>query len=778
MDKIYVISIILLSMIILPVFSATAFAQSQPVPVLPSLPGYKPKVQVTVNIGGEENTLNGSIEYDVTFPENMSGQVTGNGKLVFNESNLYFTLTSKGTFQAVYGSSSPSTSNMNADGYIKGNISGNADRLDGMLHLVFNFNAGQVNMNYNVPLTITVLNQPNKTITKLYTDNAVVNVMGNQSQMTANYTSIAEPDKITSHVYIKAEANNIQALYATIMPILALSGTTTLPQPQFGPNGKVYIEYQNTTVRKFNETEQELANQFRKLLEKYNVSIERVNGSIDGNFNATSTGNTFTAKFNLDAYLLVKGNFSKGVPLDPEANTILRKILATLTIDTVGDKVIVKGVGNGLFDAIDPYLVQGFFNTQVPRLLMDATSDSYAKIITHDGIKLVLNNNTYTQLVFTPQNASEARKLRLMVNGTVLEPITEPDVMVYEQYEHTNKAYIAVTNNTKMAVVKLTTANATEIRFYAPPSDKKIRVEFKNKTIEIEFSSNARIAGRNMTIERARKLLRGETPIPDTYKKLSDYYYIETTLEAGSVKVKLPFNTSMLKEGEEIYVAHWVNSKWEFIKPVEVNKTQGYVEVQLTHLSPLAVVAEKTAPTTTTTTTTRTTTTSPTTTTTQTTTTATTTSTTTVTTTQTTTTTSTQTTTSPTTTTTTTTATTQPTTTTTTKTTTTQSTSTTTATTTTTSPTTTTAQTTSTKTTSSTTKTTSTPTTTTPTSSTTSQSTSKPTSATQPTTPSPTTTQTTTTPAQGGGISTILIAAIIAVIVIIAIAGVFFMKKK
>ncbi len=786
MEKKYIASIILLSMIILPLFSATAIAQKNPVPILPSIPGYKPKVEVTVDIGGEQNTLHGSIEYIVEYPENTSGQVTGSGELVFNETNLYFTLTARGDLQTALGLGQGTTgAGMNADGSVKGNITGTPEELHGKLNVLFNMDMQGTSIHYNVPLDITIINRENKTITKVYTENAQVNVMGNKSRMTANYTSVTEPDKITNCVYIKAEANDMQTLFMTMMPILALSGTTTPPTPQFS-GGKWYIEYENTTVIKLNETERELMNQYKDLFEKYNISVESIDGSIDGNFNMTQNGNVMVTKFNLDAYLSVKGDFSKGVPLDPEANTVLRKLTGTLSIDTIGGKVFIKGMGDGLFDAIDPYLVQGFFNLQVPSLLMNATEDSYAKIITHNDIKLVLNDNVYTQLVFTKQNASEARNLRLMVNGTVLEPITEPDVMVYEQYEHTNKAYIAVTNETKVAIVKLMTANATDVRFYGPVGGKKIVVQFKEQVLEIEFSDNAKIAGQDMVVEKAKTLLKGETPIPDTYKKLSDYYYIETTLESGSIRVKLPFDTSMIQGNEQILIAHWTGSEWEYLEPLEVNMSEGYVEVELTHLSPLAVVAQETTTTTTTTTT------------------PTTTTTTTTTTTATTTTTSTPTTTttSPTTTTTTTQTTTTSPTTTTTQTTTTQSTTVTTittqtttaTTTTTTKTTTTTTQTTTTSPTETTTKTTPTTSETTTTSKPTTQTVTQPTMTTQTTqttittsptstptqttsTPaSPTTTQTTTQP--GGGLPITLIIAIAVVVVIVAVvAGVFFMKK-
>ncbi len=780
MEKKYIASIILLSLIIMPLFSATTVAQKNPLPILPSIPGYKPKVEVTVDIGGEQNTLHGSVEYIVKYPENTSGEVTGNGELVFNETNLYFTLTVKGDLQTTLGSSQSTTggTGINADGSIKGNITGTPEELHGKLNVVFNMDMQNVSIHYNVPLEITIINRENKTITKIYTENAQVNVMGNQSKMTANYTSVTEPDKITNHVYIKAEASDMQTLFMTIMPILALSGTTTPPMPQFS-GGKWYVEYENTSVIRLNETERELMSQYKDLFEKYNISVESIDGSIDGNFNMTQNGNVMVTKFNLDAYLLVKGDFSKGIPLDPEANTVLRKLTGTLMIDTIGGKILVKGVGDGLFDAIDPYLVQGFFNTQVPSLLMDATDDSYAKIVTHNDIKLVLNDNIYTRLVFTKQNASEARNLRLMVNGTVLEPVTEPDVMVYEQYEHTNRAYVAVTNETRMAIVKLTTANATNIRFYGPVGGKKIVVEFRDGKIEIEFSDNAKIAGQDMVIEKAKTLLKGETPIPDTYKKLSDYYYIETTLESGSIRVKLPFNTSMLQGNEQVLVAHWTGSEWEYLEPLEVNMSEGYVEVELTHLSPLAVVAQETE--TTTTTTTTQTTTQPTTTTT--------TTTTSTPTTTTTTTTQTTTTTSPTTTTqTTTTQTATVTTTTTTQTTTTTKTTTTTTQTTSTSPTGTTTKTTPTQTqstTQTTSETTSKPTTTqtvtqpTMTTQTTQSTTStSPTSTPTQTTSTPTspaTTQTTTQPE--GGLPTTLIIAVVVVVIIAVAAGVFFMKK-
>ncbi len=756
----YIASVILLSLIILPLFSTIAAAENQP-PILPSIPGYEPKVEVTVDIGGAQNTLHGSVEYIVEYPENTSGQVTGSGELVFNESNLYLMLTAKGNLQTLLGSSQSTGTGINADGSIKGNITGDMRELHGNLHVIFNMNTQGVNINYDIPLQVAILNVENKTITKIYTDNAQVNVMGNQSKMTANYTSITEPDKMTNYVYIKAEANDMQTLFATIMPILILTGTMTPPQPQFS-GGKWYVEYENTSVIKLNATEQELMTQYKELFEKYNISVDSIDGSIDANFNMTQNGNAITTKFNLDAYLLVKGDFSKGIPLDPKANTILRKLTGTLAINTIGDKVSIKGVGDGLFDAIDPYLVQGFFNIQVPRLLETATQDSYAKIVTHNDIKLVLNNNTYTQLVFTKQNASQARSLRLMVNGTVLEPITEPDVMVYEQYEHTNKAYIAVTNETRMAVVKLATANATEIKFYGPVGGKKIVVEFRDRKLEIEFSPNTKIASPTMTIERAKNLLKGEAPIPDTYKKLSEYYYIEATIESGSITVKLPFNTTMLQDNEEILVAHWTGSKWEYLKPVEVNKTEGYVEVQLAHLSPLAVVAQTTTTETTTTTTeTTTTTTSPTATTTTTTTSSPTTTTTTST---------------PTTTTTQTTPTTTTTTETTTQTTTTETTTTietTTKTTPTTSettskPTTSTTETTTTKPTSTTTQTTK-PTTTT--------STQTQTTSTQPSTSTPTTTPTTTTTQAEGGLPTTLIIAVVVIVIIAIAAGVFFIKK-
>ncbi len=591
----------------------------QNVIVPPLVPGAESRVRMNISLSGVENTFNSTMIYVFSYPSNISLDTSGEGILVFNETTLHVNL------DMLLGLSVPSantSSPIRVNGSIRGSIEGNASNINGNLTILVNVNSESMTLTYNIPLTIHHEGNDLEGRTVIYTSNAKAVFMGNESKIMLNNTIVTSNNKTTSYLRIRIEGQSPQVVYAAIMPLtMLISGSVGVPS--FNPaTGKWYIEYTNTTETSINTT---LIDKYRRLVREYNLTVESVKGDLNAYFNASSTPTGLRGSMDLKLRMLVKGSFRKGVPLDLNANNVLRRLTGRITLTSKPSRIVMEVDVGGEFSSLDPYLVQDFLNNVVPLTLSYSSSDSIVSVATSDDISLYLRGVVYNKLVFTKSNASLAEETKLVVNGTVLTSPIDSSRIVYEQYAPTSKAYAMITASAGEVVVKLNNTNTTVFKVQEGVRGKRIIVEYGDNSIfAIEFSSNARVGSNTIVVERLGVLKEGVEEIPQEYRRVSDYYYVDINLSSGKVNVTLPF--SKVEAGDKVYVAHWYNNAWQIVKPKTVDKAEGYVIVELSSLSPLTVVSRieeanttptETQPTTTTTQTTPTTTTETTTTTTQ-----------------------------------------------------------------------------------------------------------------------------------------------------------------
>ena len=556
----------------------------QNVIVPPLVPGAESRVRMNISLSGVENTFNSTMIYVFSYPSNISLNTSGEGILVFNETTLHVNL------DMLLGLNIPSantSSPIRVNGSIRGSIEGNASNINGNLTILVNVNSESMTLTYNIPLTIHHEGNDLESRTVVYTSNAKAVFMGNESKITLNNTIVTSNNKTTSYLRIRIEGQSPQVVYAAIMPLTMFIGGS-VGVPSFNPaTGKWYIEYTNTTETSINTT---LIDKYRRLVREYNLTVESVKGNLNAHFNASSTSTGLRGSMDLKSEIIVKGSFRKGVPLDPNANNVLRRLTGRITLTSKPSRIVMEVDVGGEFSSLDPYLVQDFLNNVVPLTLSYSSSDSIVSIITSDDVSLYLRGVVYNKLVFTKSNASLAEETKLVVNGTVLTSPIDSSRIVYKQYAPTSKAYAMITASAGEVVVKLNNTNTTVFKVQEGVRGKRIVVEYGDDSIfAIEFSGNARVGSNTIVVERLSVLKEGVEEIPQEYRRVSDYYYVDINLSSGKVNVTLPF--SKVKAGDEVYVAHWYNNAWQIVKPKTVDKAEGYVIVELSSLSPLTVVS-------------------------------------------------------------------------------------------------------------------------------------------------------------------------------------------
>ncbi len=600
---------IVIAILVLALFPATALASDYTsIIVPPSIPGVESEVKVNISIGGLEDTISSNIRYILEYPSNVSIMANGGGIVEFNNTSLYTYLNTTVDFTVPQDNISATTP-VDIKGSIKGSINGNASRIDGEVLVKAYIESNSTTIEYNIPLSMMYQKISDKGRLVFYTDNAKVVFMGNESKLVLNHTLVTSNSGVQSYVYVRVESTSPTGVYAALMPIIMLTGSTITQMPSFdSASGKWYLEYTNTSRMDINTT---ILSKYQELVEKYNVTIESIDGALDLAFKASTTPTGLKGSMDVVLELNVKGDFSNGVPLDPNAYTVLRRLTGTLTLSNRPGMVVVDTSMDGVFDSIDPFLVQEFLNNIAPSMLGHSTSDSYVSVKTTGNVRLFFNGEVRDKLLFTKTNSSLAANLKVMVNGTILSSPMDSDKLVYEEQESTSRAYAVIPPTAKEVVVKLNNVNATRIRVQEGVAGKRLVVEYSDNTmVALEFSQDT-IVRDDIVVEKSSRLREGIEPVPSSYRLASDYYYVDVDMVNGKAIITLPFNKEALSR--KVYVAHWYNNEWQIITPKDIDVDNGYVVVELSSLSPLVVVSRieetTTQPTTTTTQTTATTTT-------------------------------------------------------------------------------------------------------------------------------------------------------------------------
>jgi len=470
-------------------------------------------------------------------------------------------------------------------------------KINGSINLVLETQG--INISFNLPFTVqgSYDEDTNTSTTTITTKNAYIVLYGQRIDIEYSMKQVTDLNKqiITTTTDFKAYSKDQLTLFM-FAQILSSIFRVQIQPPIYDPStGKYVITYSSTRIDKIETIYQ---------TNEYMINATKVDAVIKIDIRGEGQGHLLIVNFKINGYLNAKGDYRKGFSMDDKGITKIKKLHVDGEIILDKNKIIIKINGYGEYYSINLYAVQFTYRRIVPQVLNQSVEGSKAIIEGSDGIKLLLNNKTYNKLIFTPENASLAENLYIVVNGTVLEANSiEDKIITYRAVEKTEeiKAYF-MSEKTERLVIE---AQHT----------KRVVVETRNtalngKIIESTFGKHAKIeiVFPNTTTPikgEIRASILGQLPkqLPQNTFNLSKVYDITPILNTqAEIKVKPYFDPEKTPESAEILVTHYVNGEWQIIKPDIINKEEGYVEVTLTSFSPLVVIAKTTPQSTTTTT--------------------------------------------------------------------------------------------------------------------------------------------------------------------------------
>ncbi len=588
-------------------------------PVLPNIP-FKHKLYLDTRLSSTNSTIEFSDILEHVLPQDYNNTAHGNFTLDLDEQKLFLKGILNGEIR--YYNETLNMSNTEFAITINAEIHGENKeyhgqiRINGSINLVLE--TQQINVSFDLPLTLqgSYNEDTNTSTTTITTKNAYITLYGQRIDIEFSMKQVTDFNKqtITTITNFKAYSKDQLTLFMFAQILSSIFGIQIQP-PIYDPStGKYVITYSSTETNEIETIYQP---------NKYLANTTKVDAVIKIDISGKGQGHLLLINFKINGYLDARGDYRKGFSMDKKGITKIKRLHIDGEIILDKNEIIIKINGYGEYYSINLYAVQFTYRRIIPRVLSKSAEGSKAIIEGSDGIKLLLDNKTYNKLIFTPENASLAENLYIVVNGTVLEANDIGDkVMTYRAVMKTEEIRACfMSEKTEKLIIEAQYTNRVVVEARNIALNGKVieSIFGKHTKIEIVFPNTATpIKG------EIKASILGQLPkqLPQNTFNLSKVYDITPLLNTqAKLKVRLYFDPTKTPENAQILVAHYVNGDWQIINPDIVNKEEGYVEVTLTSFSPLVVIAKTTPSTTTTTTTYTTTTTTPTTTATETTTT-------------------------------------------------------------------------------------------------------------------------------------------------------------
>ncbi len=393
--------------------------------------------------------------------------------------------------------------------------------------------------------------------------------------------------KVETETSLKVYSSDMITLYM-IKQMLSTYFNITVEGPQYDPKiDKYYISYYDKSIYSIEE------GITRVYLREYlGVDLEKIDGKFSLKANYHGGGNTITVDFSINGYFTVIGDFSKGFIIDERKSIVLKSINVRGKVSVKENNITIKIDLRGEYTSLNLYLVQYSYRELVPTIIGNSEEGGKAVLeSSREDVWFLLDNKTYTKLVFVPENASLANNLYIVVNGTILESDNPWEESISYR----------VVSNIDVAKVYVFNESTKEIRVYASRTREVIvygkDTGLSGKCVEIDYGKYSRVAIRFSEnfdkipkVARVRVLDKLPKPLPKSVINVSKAYDISVETNVKT-RIRIWYDSSSVPENTRLYIAHYSGDSWELLKPDSINIEEGYVEVIVDKFSPFTVVA-------------------------------------------------------------------------------------------------------------------------------------------------------------------------------------------
>ena len=583
------------------------------VPVIPIFAGAgvdasasKPTVKAEFQVSPERVTFNYNVSQNVSSTLNPSTNTsktetngTLSGEYVINETTIYADL--QGSFESLTKlNESAGGAESSSDMVIALKLRGDNSSFNGYLKLYLNMSGGgaessydfyfalmgeysQISGNSTVSRMKAVMNNGTATV-----NTSVADVKATVEQ-TSNTTLISNNTFETTtifHITANSTSSDPAAAQMGIMPFIILSGNLMLrPNMTFDPMSNKYMFSVEYTKKQSSRGGVPSEIDTEKM-SRYNISIEEFEAGFNSTVHVTATKDNTTSNATISAYLLVKGNFSQGIPLAGLTGyTVLRSLTGSIKLS--GDMLYLDG--SGVIDSPDLFLTQEGIRGFTLSTMHGASSDSVVKVRGVGGVELAVGDEITTNAVFTSTNYTEVKEFYIVVNGTIMQSPGQ-GALIFRQIRDEGEIHAIILSDTRVIVVETPFNNPVSIKPLARISN--ITIAYRPSSGGLNISSEDGLRG-----GKARISIIDIDP-PTGYKALSKTYDADMEI-SGTVNITIYLEAPARGQ---VYVAHRLsNGTWEILRPIASG--ENYVTVTLNSLSPVVAVEEETVTTTTTTTT-------------------------------------------------------------------------------------------------------------------------------------------------------------------------------
>lgn len=545
----------------------------------------------------------------ISLGSEFNNDLNATFEALFNETMVFLELNVNGTVE--YMNDTYDFTGIDVSGNISGSINGSFEKINGNLdirgEIRLGTDDGDFEATFYLPIVFDARYDEDTEIytVSMGTSNGYITILGERVDIA--FYRIQDFDMKNNETRTRIGFNAICGNQYVLMMVAGMLSQylgTDIKPPVFDPATGMFkiSHYEDDTVKYVFP---------RELREFLMYNITSVRGEINLSYSIKGDGPKISASINGYGYLRIEGDFSEGFSLDYEGYTKAKSGRITGAIranETEVEMVLTLYVE---YSTINPYLVQFTYRNIMPIILMTTTDDqSRAVIEASDGVKLYLNGQIYDKLVFTKENATLAKDLRIVVSGTILESSSSRDkILSYRVVEKSDEAHVYIFHDdTETVIVEAPFSRTIIVSALDTTLDgKAVKAVFgENKEVIIVFPETGKETKGEV---RIKSMSTPPKPLPPDTVNVSIVYDVSlNTIEQTQVKISLKYDPSKAPPGSKIYVAHYINGKWELLTPDAVDPQKGYANITLTTLSPLVVVASTPATTTTPTETTTTTT--------------------------------------------------------------------------------------------------------------------------------------------------------------------------
>ena len=416
--------------------------------------------------------------------------------------------------------------------------------------------------------------------------NGYVVLSGNRLNVVYNRVQkvFLNKSKVEVETSLKLYGSDMITLYM-VKQMLSTYLNVILEGPNYDPKtGKYYISYHDKEVYTIEEG--------LPTIYTSGVDVEDVDGELHLKANYSGGGSIVAVEFEASGYFIAVGDFSKGFIIDEKKSIALRSINVQGEVYVKENSIIVRIDLHGEYTSLNLYLIQYSYRELVPSIIGNSEEGGKAVLeSSREDIWFLLDNKTYTRLVFVPENASLASNLYIVVNGTVLES-NNPwgESINYRVISSTDIAEVYVFNESTKEIL-VNASKAREVVVFGK------NIGLTGKYIEVVYGKYRRVAVLfPEDLERAPKAARVKIlgklpkPLPKNIVNVSGVYDI--SVEASvKTKVRIWYDPSSVPEKARLYIAHYSEGSWKLLEPDLINSEEGYVEVVVESFSPFTVVA-------------------------------------------------------------------------------------------------------------------------------------------------------------------------------------------